>query len=93
MCHSFKVTNPINCNLHTLITAFRMTHSGNSQKIHLRFTGCPLGIDTPPHPGAIELYSLAWRALLTVTGSPSIPHAGQSGWLIQQPINDEIRRC
>lgn len=27
-----------------------------------------------------------------VTGSPSIPHAGESRWLSQQPINDEIRR-
>ncbi|KAK5855303.1 hypothetical protein PBY51_005414 [Eleginops maclovinus] len=64
---------------------------GNRQKIRLMFTSCQVAIDTPCPP-SIELYSLAWRALLMVTGSLSIPHAGESRWLIQQPINDEIRR-
>lgn len=53
--------------------------------------GLGVAINTPK-PSSIEFYSLAWRALLVVTGSPSIPHTGRSGWLIQQPINDKIRR-
>lgn len=77
------------------------THSEHVSRHLLRTATCSHSKKThlisrspsiPPCPRSIEFCSMAWRALLTLTGSPSIPHTGQSRWLIQQPINDEIRK-